>query len=404
MLFEPKFLGACLIGAVFIVATAYLPAPRPIASSAPQDGRTAGTKEAITLDESVFVIKEDQPADYYARAEEKLQAEMIKIYEASRKYEDLIKMKDRIDAYGKAADAAYKKILKGTLNADDASEKAKANALSSLTLMLAENGKTDELVALIKRFKDSESKKLKSIADRDVMFLGGSVAAGAKDVDELLASLKSWGEKEKDLFSPTYVASGAVRAFCNRLADEGRGDELEKLINLYKDSEDEELKKAVTGFDAKLRFAKLVGNEMIVEGLYLDKTEIDWNSYRGKVVLVGFWDVNSPLGGEIPYIKKLYEKYHAAGFEVLGYGLDFNLDSPEKDKERRHPWRTASRKLSTEAKNDKGEPVYKDLIKYYEINPTPQMVLVGRDGKVISTKARGAELKRLLEEQFPDVK
>ncbi|MGN1065016.1 MAG: hypothetical protein ACI4QC_06355, partial [Thermoguttaceae bacterium] len=129
MLFEPKFLGACLIGAVFIVATAYLPAPRPIASSAPQDGRTAETKEAITLDESVFVIKEDQPADYYARAEEKLQAEMIKIYEASRKYEDLIKMKDRIDAYGKAADAAYKKILKGTVDADDASEKAKANAL-----------------------------------------------------------------------------------------------------------------------------------------------------------------------------------------------------------------------------------------------------------------------------------
>ena len=40
---------------------------------------------------------------------------------------------------------------------------------------------------------------------------------------------------------------------------------------------------------------------------------------------------------------------------------------------------------------------------YYGITGIPTMILVGRDGNVISTRARGSELNKLLAEQFPDV-
>ena len=100
----------------------------------------------------------------------------------------------------------------------------------------------------------------------------------------------------------------------------------------------------------------------------------------------------------------LYEKYHDAGFEVLGYSIDDDLEALEKfEKERKLPWKTASSKLSVEAKENGGKE-YVDLSEYYGVNAIPTMILVGKDGKVISLEARGEELKKLLKEQFPDVK
>ena len=119
------------------------------------------------------------------------------------------------------------------------------------------------------------------------------------------------------------------------------------------------------------------------------------------IVIVDFWATwCPPCLAEIPNVQKLYEKYHAAGFEVLGYSVDRDLEALEKfEEERKLPWKTASRKLSTDAEKD-----YVNLSDYYGVESIPTMILVGKDGKVISTEARGAELKRLLEEQFPDVK
>ncbi|MBQ6826995.1 MAG: TlpA family protein disulfide reductase, partial [Thermoguttaceae bacterium] len=136
-------------------------------------------------------------------------------------------------------------------------------------------------------------------------------------------------------------------------------------------------------------------------GLYLDGTEIDWKSYRGKVVLVDFWATwCGPCIGEIPNMTKMYEKYNAAGFEILGYSIDDDLERLHKfEEDRKLPWKTASRKLTRDAEKD-----YVIISDYYGVNSIPTMVLVGKDGKVLSTKARGAELERLLGEQFPEVK
>ncbi|MBQ9800045.1 MAG: TlpA family protein disulfide reductase, partial [Thermoguttaceae bacterium] len=176
---------------------------------------------------------------------------------------------------------------------------------------------------------------------------------------------------------------------------------LKDLCAAFAASDDESRKRIATRFEGKIRFADLVGNEMKVEGLYLDGTEIDWKSYRGKVVLVDFWATwCGPCIGEIPNMTKMYEKYNAAGFEILGYSIDDDLERLHKfEEERKLPWKTASRKLTQDAEKD-----YVIISEYYGVNAIPTMVLVGKDGKVLSTKARGAELERLLGEQFPEVK
>ena len=177
---------------------------------------------------------------------------------------------------------------------------------------------------------------------------------------------------------------------------------LKDLCAAFAASDDESRKRIATRFEGKIRFADLVGNEMKVEGLYLDGTEIDWASYRGKVVLVDFWATwCGPCIGEIPNMTKMYEKINAAGFEILGYSLDQDLDALHKfEEDRKLPWKTASQKLSIDSKAKK----YVDLSEYYGIAGIPTMILVGKDGKVLSTNARGPELERLLKAQFPNVK
>ena len=53
---------------------------------------------------------------------------------------------------------------------------------------------------------------------------------------------------------------------------------------------------------------------------------------------------------------------------------------------------------------ENGGKKYVSLSDYYNITGVPTMILVGKDGKVLDTNARGAKLEKLLQEQFPDVK
>jgi thiol-disulfide isomerase/thioredoxin len=134
----------------------------------------------------------------------------------------------------------------------------------------------------------------------------------------------------------------------------------------------------------------LVGNEMEIKGTLLDGSAFDWASYRGKVVLIDFWATwCGPCRVELPNVKKSFDQYHDQGFDVVGISLDRRRDDLEKFlATEKLPWVTLY----------EGDGVRNPNAEYYGIMGIPTVVLVGRDGKVVSLNARGPELGRLLRE------
>ena len=67
----------------------------------------------------------------------------------------------------------------------------------------------------------------------------------------------------------------------------------------------------------------LVGKTLELQGTKMDGSAFDLTSLRGKVVLINFWEFNSEIcRAELPYVKKLYDDFHARGFEIVCVCLD----------------------------------------------------------------------------------
>ncbi|MDO4550839.1 MAG: TlpA disulfide reductase family protein [Planctomycetia bacterium] len=129
-----------------------------------------------------------------------------------------------------------------------------------------------------------------------------------------------------------------------------------------------------------------------IEGKNLDGSELDMSEYKGKVWLLDFWATwCGPCVAEIPNVTKTYEKYHEKGFEVLSVSVDRDIKKLESFLEKKPlPWKCISDK---DTKVDGGL-----FSEFCGVQGIPCMILIDKEGKVISTNARGAELDRLLEE------
>jgi len=92
---------------------------------------------------------------------------------------------------------------------------------------------------------------------------------------------------------------------------------------------------------------------------------------RGRVVMVNFWATwCGPCRQEMPQLNKLYEKYRAAGFVLLGVNVDDDT---------RNAAEVATRlglKFPVLLDTDKR------VSKMYELGTMPSTVLIDRDGRV----------------------
>ncbi len=118
--------------------------------------------------------------------------------------------------------------------------------------------------------------------------------------------------------------------------------------------------------------------------------ELALSSLKGKIVLIDFWaSWCGPCRKEMPNVKRAYEKYHNKGFEIYGVSLD-----SERDK-----W------IEAIAKDGLTWPQVSDLKKWqseaaqiYAVQSIPFTVLIDKEGKIIATNLRGAELEKKLAE------
>lgn len=157
----------------------------------------------------------------------------------------------------------------------------------------------------------------------------------------------------------------------------------EKLSQRVKQSNlGRELKATIAGYSA-------IGVGRIAPDFTLNTPEgksITLSSLRSKCVLLDFWaSWCGPCLREAPNIKKVYDKYHAKGFEVLSVSVD---DDKAK-------WIEAIRKHQLNWLHVSALKGWKcPVAQLYKISGVPAMFLIDQNGKIVSTKARGEALEK----------
>ena len=189
------------------------------------------------------------------------------------------------------------------------------------------------------------------------------------------------------------IASGTVHII-NRVADDGLAARSYKEFGeLFAKSDDPELSAYGRHIAAAKPPESLVGKPFPLSGPTLVGTSFDIAEYRGRVVLVDFWaSWCGPCKAKLPALVKLHERFHAAGFEVVGVDLDPDLEALGKFlDEHKLPW------ISVIGVKEGSELKF-PLAEKYDIAAIPATFLLGRDGRVIVRDPSDGELAKRLEE------
>ena len=148
-----------------------------------------------------------------------------------------------------------------------------------------------------------------------------------------------------------------------------------------------------------VRRARLLsGDPVKVSGKTVDGKPFDISQFKGKVVIVDFWATwCGPCLAEVPNLKKIYEKYHDRGLEIIGVNLDDNGEALAKFlKDNDYPWKVLHDFDAKKA--DEKQPGFADPnAEFYGITGIPTIILIDRKGKVVSLNARGEQLATLVD-------
>lgn len=139
-------------------------------------------------------------------------------------------------------------------------------------------------------------------------------------------------------------------------------------------------------------------------GTFTNGSEYKAEDYAGKIVLIDFWATwCPPCRAELPNVKRMYDKYHDKGFEVIGVTCDKRYKIREFEEflgKNDITWKqmfVEDAIIPAEMTED-GIPIA--VSEYYNITSIPYPILLDAEGKVITFEARGKELERQLVKIF----
>ena len=159
---------------------------------------------------------------------------------------------------------------------------------------------------------------------------------------------------------------------------------------------------AVQAARESARQQKIIGEDFDLYGKTMQDKDFDWNSYRGKYVLVKFtatWC--GPCKMELPGMLEAYEKYHDKGLEIVSVYI-WEADGDEgNDKVKKFvqneeiPWTIISEPLTKKAEQPSQSDTFAELI-----DGVPTMLIVDKEGKVFAIETRGETLQKILKKLF----
>jgi thiol-disulfide isomerase/thioredoxin len=308
-------------------------------------------------------------------------------------------------------DLCLKKIDEAGIKDDDPDFQKKA-------MKIAENLRAEEIIS-------EPQKKLDAIVDqmdkegkyeelvknyRGMQLIQGLNKLEAKFSLEKFTKLKDDTKKwtkgvvddtARELFKEVLtVASSPAALAVDKQITEKTLKEITDYIGSDEYTKDVELRNQLLA-ELKGLSARLVGADLNLYGQTINNEIFDWNSLRGKIVLVKFtasWC--GPCKMEIPGMRQAYEKYRSKGLEIVSvYVFEDNIETKAVDDvkkvvaEEKISWIVLSEAL-TKKKGDVPQS------EKYSVQGVPTMLLVGKDGKVIATETRGDVLEEKLTELF----
>ncbi|MBQ9372366.1 MAG: hypothetical protein IJU03_09260 [Thermoguttaceae bacterium] len=212
----------------------------------------------------------------------------------------------------------------------------------------------------------------------------GTDEAYERLIDQYVAAIES---------SPEFTTEIVVEfAYNLKRVDERWYDRLIKTLRASENSEVNDVADRIEGF---WRPRIPSGYPAALEGVCEDGEEITIEDYRGKTVLLCF-------SSGVPI--KLYEKYHASGFEIVLYQDDYSRQGVPA---RKAPGRFKCVSRPRTRENPKlGGRAFTDLAYYYGVGPYPmvRVVLIGPDGQVVASGVNSSEVEDALKKIYPDVK
>lgn len=223
--------------------------------------------------------------------------------------------------------------------------------------------------------------------------LQDSLRAGADEFEKVLGEVKQFivdgGARPDDMRMAMTAGRMAEMTGVAELA----GNTYREFGTIFAASDDEQIAAFGKKMQGAARRVTLVGNAMEIDGPLLDGTPFDWSEFEGKVVLIDFWATWCGYCiREFPNMKKNYEAYKDRGFEIIGINTDDSRERLDAYMEKDPlPWTIVV------DKNPDSDAERETLGSRYGIFGIPSMMLIGRDGKVVTLQARGQALDKALE-------
>jgi len=184
------------------------------------------------------------------------------------------------------------------------------NAKGPVDKVLREGASKEEAAAARAEFDDHIRKVRRDIVD---------IAALDVDWSEVRKHGRPQERQLETFFNLTAGAPSSLPGYV-----QGNPDEISFFKELQATATSGLLREKATG---RLLQSELKARPLEMKFAAIDGRQVDLTLLRGKVVLLQYWATNCvSCVQEIPGLKSLYEKYHDAGFEIVGVSQDSDPD------------------------------------------------------------------------------